>query len=312
MQHGNLNNMNGNNPHSQAFPLMNQNNQIFISDSIVNSQQNPFMNIQTTKTKDLNYMKNKRHSNSMVSNNSKINCNPMNQNGSMMNNNVNMNKVRNSNQMMNSNNFNNNMMKQNQSNNMINSNHNIKSKNMNQMMNSNNNSMMNMNNNQNSKIQQQMMQQQMMQQQMMQQQMMQRQMMQQQMMQQQLYQQSMMAQQKKMQDILQNQMLSKMQNNNKSSNNSQYENSNIINIVFNVSGDKDITALQINILIDINEKVSTLIQNYRDKAQDFEKMKKFIFNAKELNPSLSCEESGLCNNSVVHVINTRNVDGGFK
>ena len=111
---------------------------------------------------------------------------------------------------------------------------------------------------------------------------------------------------------MQNQMMSKMQNDNNNSNNSQIENSNLVNILFHVRGSYDFSNMQIIIQIDINEKVSTLIQKYRNKTQDFEEKKKFIFNAKELNPSLSCEEAGLCNNSIIFVINTKNVDGGSK
>ena len=39
-------------------------------------------------------------------------------------------------------------------------------------------------------------------------------------------------------------------------------------------------------------------------------MKNFIFNAKRLNETLTVAEAGINNNSVIFVLNDRNVDGG--
>lgn len=176
------------------------------------------------------------------------------------------------------------------------------------------NSMNNMNPNQfslNSNInkkqslmnQQKMLNQQIMNQNMIQQQIMKQNMekqIQQQMIQNQIIQQQMINRQ-----LGQQQMLLKMSQN---SINSQIQNNFEVIIFFKVREeeyDKDL----IGIPIQLNEKVSYLIEKYRNKTGDFEPKKKFIFNAKELNSNLSCNENGLCANSIIQVINTRNVMG---
>ena len=50
------------------------------------------------------------------------------------------------------------------------------------------------------------------------------------------------------------------------------------------------------------EKVSEIIKRYRNKASDFEDNKKFIFNAKELNQSLTADEAGILNNANIFVV----------
>ena len=62
----------------------------------------------------------------------------------------------------------------------------------------------------------------------------------------------------------------------------------------------------------LNDKVSTIIQAYRNKTQDFDdKHEKFIYNAKRLNETLTCAEAGIINNSVIFVLNDKDVDGGY-
>ena len=58
-----------------------------------------------------------------------------------------------------------------------------------------------------------------------------------------------------------------------------------------------------------NEKVSELINRYRTKSGDHDPTKKFIFNAKQLNETLSCAEAGLTNNSNIFVVTTEGVKG---
>ena len=57
------------------------------------------------------------------------------------------------------------------------------------------------------------------------------------------------------------------------------------------------------LLVKVNEdeKVSEIIQRYREKYSDFEQNLKFIFNAKELNTFLSVAENGLSENSNIFV-----------
>ena len=58
------------------------------------------------------------------------------------------------------------------------------------------------------------------------------------------------------------------------------------------------------------DKVSDAIQKYRNESLDFDETKKFIFNAIQLNPSLTLEEANMCDNSNVFVVVTQDVKGG--
>ena len=51
-----------------------------------------------------------------------------------------------------------------------------------------------------------------------------------------------------------------------------------------------------------DEKVSTIIEVYRNKSFDLEPNKKFLFNAKDLNPNLYLSEAGITNNSNIFVV----------
>ena len=60
-----------------------------------------------------------------------------------------------------------------------------------------------------------------------------------------------------------------------------------------------------------NDSVGEVIRRYRIKAGDQDTSKKFIFNAKQLNESLSVAEAGLSNNANIFVVTTRGVKGAF-
>ena len=163
--------------------------------------------------------------------------------------------------------------------------------------------------------QQQMMQQQMAQKQMLQQQMMsqmaQQQMLQQQMMSQMAQQQMMNQQMKKQQQILQNLSSQNMQNNSQNqlnSNSLQMDDNNYILVLFKIRGVGEIDNL-ISVQTELFGTVDSLIEEYRNKTGDYEPSKKFIFNARELKLNQTCAEAGLCNNSLIQVIDTRNVTG---
>ena len=154
----------------------------------------------------------------------------------------------------------------------------------------------------------QLMQQQMMQQQMMQQQMMQQQMMQQQMMQQQ-------AKQAQMQNIL-NQAAGTGQG---ASNPSIQMPSSVpstsqgagISVIFRASGATGQASAPIMVQCMSDEKVSEVIEKYRNKSGDRDPTKKFIFNAKNLAPSLSVAEAGITNNANIFVVATKGIKGAF-
>ena len=58
-----------------------------------------------------------------------------------------------------------------------------------------------------------------------------------------------------------------------------------------------------------SEKVSDLIQKYRNKSGDSDCFKKFIFNGKQLNGYLTVSEAGLSENANIFVVNTKGIKG---
>jgi len=61
----------------------------------------------------------------------------------------------------------------------------------------------------------------------------------------------------------------------------------------------------------LNEKVSDLIQRYREKSGDRDQSKKFIFNAKNLNQSLTIGEAGISNDGNIFVVTTLGIKGAY-
>ena len=89
-------------------------------------------------------------------------------------------------------------------------------------------------------------------------------------------------------------------------NNDQSQNNNGgINVHFRIEGNRDEIVIQC--LPD--ERVSELIKKYRAKSGDDDTTKKFIFNAKALNESLTVAEAGLANNVNVFVVRTKGIKG---
>ena len=130
--------------------------------------------------------------------------------------------------------------------------------------------------------------QQMMQQQMMEQQM-QQQMMQQQMMQQQMIQAKLEAQ---MQNILNKNKITEF------------------DVIFRQSGATGQASAPIMVQCMPEEKVSEVIEKYRNKSGDRDTTKNFIFNVFALNPDLTAVEAGLHNNATIYVVATKGIRGG--
>ena len=99
-------------------------------------------------------------------------------------------------------------------------------------------------------------------------------------------------------------------NNNPNMNNPQ--NPNFITILFKLQMINETVLKPYSIQCTLNDKVSDVIQKFRTKAQDFDtKHEKFIFNAKRLCETLTVAEAGMSNNSIVYVINDKDLEGGF-
>ena len=91
---------------------------------------------------------------------------------------------------------------------------------------------------------------------------------------------------------------------NNTSDNEVYQNSNtFINIKFRSS--HELYVIQ----IDLDDKVSKLIEKYNLKANDNDMSKKFIFNSKVLNDSLTIREAGLHNQANIFVVRTKAIKG---
>ena len=59
----------------------------------------------------------------------------------------------------------------------------------------------------------------------------------------------------------------------------------------------------------LSEKVSELIQKYRNKTGDFDFSKRFIYNGKKLNEDLTVAEAGLCDKSYIIVTSSNQMRG---
>ena len=64
-------------------------------------------------------------------------------------------------------------------------------------------------------------------------------------------------------------------------------------------------AIQCN----LTDRVSEIIQKYRNKSLDDDSTKKFIFNAKAVDPTLTAAEQGLTDQANIFVVTTKNVKG---
>ena len=84
-----------------------------------------------------------------------------------------------------------------------------------------------------------------------------------------------------------------------------------ISVIFRTSGQNAPQRPPISIQCMPDEKVSTLIERYRNKAGDHDQTKKFIFNAKNLNPELSLSAAGIAHNSNIFVVTTKGVQGAI-
>ena len=91
-------------------------------------------------------------------------------------------------------------------------------------------------------------------------------------------------------------------------------NSNFINLKFRAGGlqrqtQQDDSDAGIVIQCTLDEKLSVIVDRYKNKSGDDITDKKFVYNAKNLNLTLTAAEAGLINNSIIFVLNTKNVKG---
>ena len=58
-----------------------------------------------------------------------------------------------------------------------------------------------------------------------------------------------------------------------------------------------------------DDKILSLINKYRIKANDYDETKKFVFNGKRLDPNLSVAEAGILDNGHIFVVTTKGIKG---
>ena len=85
------------------------------------------------------------------------------------------------------------------------------------------------------------------------------------------------------------------------------QNNQFINVYFRAVNKGENNSIMI--LCSLNDKISDLIEKYRTKSLEDISEKKFIFNAKALNPSLTVAECGLIDGANIFVVNTARVKG---
>ena len=115
-----------------------------------------------------------------------------------------------------------------------------------------------------------------------------------------LMQQQMMAQQ---QEAMRQEQMNNILNNIQNKNEKNYNKNFVLSLRFkqcwgDIHQDKSLFAINCN----FKDKVSDIIEKYRNKAKDYDENIDFIFNAKRLEPSYSVGESGLENNSQISVV----------
>ena len=78
-------------------------------------------------------------------------------------------------------------------------------------------------------------------------------------------------------------------------------------VIFRVSGQNE-WPVMVQCMPD--ERVSEIIEKYRNKSGDYDLSKKFIYNAKALHPSLNMAEAGLIEGANIFVVSPHGLRGG--
>ena len=102
-----------------------------------------------------------------------------------------------------------------------------------------------------------------------------------------------------------------MNNNSLVKENESEKNNDGLTVIFRVSGERSYQSREpISLQCLKNEKFSEVIKRYRYKPNNNDESKRFIFNAKKINYSLTVGELGINNNANIFVESTKRVKGG--
>ena len=105
-----------------------------------------------------------------------------------------------------------------------------------------------------------------------------------------------------------NQNFNNMNNNNMNNNNFIQDSSNGITVTFE-KNDPVMGELKITIQCLFTEKIEKVIEKYRIKSGDDNMFERFVFNTKNLCPELTVAEQGLLSNSIIKVIDIKDMKG---
>ena len=105
-------------------------------------------------------------------------------------------------------------------------------------------------------------------------------------------------------------------------NNPNFNNANNNNIDFNQDNSNGLSVtfkrndpqngeLKVVIQCLYTESIKDVIKKYRIKSGDTNLLERFVFNTKNLCPTLTVAEQGLINNSIITVIDIRDMEGGY-
>ena len=87
-------------------------------------------------------------------------------------------------------------------------------------------------------------------------------------------------------------------------------NENILNQEINILFNNNLESIPLNIIqCTLSDKVSDIIQKYRNKTLDKETTNIFHYNGKALDLNMTADEAGLYNHAIINVINIKNVGG---
>ena len=88
------------------------------------------------------------------------------------------------------------------------------------------------------------------------------------------------------------------------------DNSNGLSVTFE-RNDPQKGELKVVIQCLYTESIKDVIKKYRIKSGDTNLLERFVFNTKNLCPTLTVAEQGLINNSIITVIDIRDMEGGY-
>ena len=84
-----------------------------------------------------------------------------------------------------------------------------------------------------------------------------------------------------------------------------------LNVIFRASGAQANNQPPVMIQCMPDDKIEDIIDKYRNKANDRDPTKKFIFNAKNLQTGMTAAQAGITQNANIFVVATKGIKGAY-